>query len=91
VTDDDHLAEPMWAAGPAVAATCAREFSDMEIVRIWGAVLRKAALPVGVPYESYGYDFGGLAAAILRASRGGKLPADDYRFVWQVARLLSSA
>src|SRR5215470_7141168 len=48
------------AAGP-------REFSDLEIIRIFGAVLRKAAKAVDVPHQEYGYDQPRLAEAIVIA------------------------
>ncbi len=69
----------------ARAAAADGGVSDLQVIRIFAAMLRKAAIVVGVPYDDYGYDLPRLAEAIVTASqRGAKLPPADYRVVYGI-------
>ncbi len=71
----------------SAAARRVDRISDLELIRLSGAVLRKAAIEVDVRHEAYGYDFEGLAGEIVRKARG-KLSPGLYRCVYGIWDLL---
>jgi hypothetical protein len=72
-------------ASRAAAPRATDHMCDREIIRIFGAMLHKAAMLTGVAYQDYDpYDFEGLAAEIVRVAASKKLPPADYRVVWMI-------
>jgi hypothetical protein len=77
--------DPAEPAGVVATASVGRQFADIEAARAIAYFLLRAGEKVGVdPADSWD-DF---ARRILVAAQGGKLPADDYRLVWQIAAAL---
>jgi hypothetical protein len=59
--------------------------SELQAIRLIGAMLRRAANRVNVSTSAFGYDFEGLAEAIVRAAQGNsRLPPAEYRFAYDI-------
>jgi hypothetical protein len=73
------------SAGREAAATTDVGMTDFELVRRLWYILSMAAQKVGVPYNDYGYDYEGLAEAIVRVAQGNaKLSPSEYRSVYRI-------
>jgi hypothetical protein len=88
VNDSTDLADPTLLAGPPVTARVDCEVTDIELIRLIGRVLALEADKLGIDFRAYGFDLPTLARDVVNAARGGKLPAGEYRCVWQIAAAL---